>query len=619
MPFSDISHALQAVFGIGLVIFVHEWGHFMAARLCGVRVEVFSLGFGPVLLSKQRGDTLYQLALIPLGGFCRMAGEDPAQSGRTDAAPKPYELQAKSVPQRFFIYIAGVVMNVVFVLITYPIIFYAGVPFSSARIGQVAQGSPAWHAGVKPGSDILRVNGREAISFSGAKVSVLLGSEKLTSLDVLDPDTGTEVHYELEPRKGDLFDLPEIGMLPDIQRDEAGNARLGIVPGSPADRAGIKTGEHLVSIGGSTPGLDVLDQLAEHTQRDGPIEFQVLGTEGLRTVQLEPDYDRSGSRLFGFLPTMQWVQDVRRIPLTERLGLQPEDVILSVNEQPLHWAFDLRRIVQEQTGPLRFRVLRGEEELELGLPALDEGQKQTFLGAIAMGLWSQGARIAVTPGSAAEEAGLKSGDRVREIDGHITQAYADIVTLTRQATQEERPARFRIERDDPEAPSGIEELNLSVVSRASIPDYGLRSIRPAKYVYKSDSVTDAIKVGFLQSRNQMEELWMSLKGLITQRVPAESMGGIVSISRTSFSVAEEGWTRLFFFLSFLSLNLAFLNILPIPVLDGGHLFFLIIEGIKGSPVSARVMGYSQTVGVALILSLMVYVTYNDIANWLFPQ
>jgi regulator of sigma E protease len=609
---TDIFHALQVIFGIGLVIFVHEWGHFIAARLCGVRVDVFSIGFGPILISRRRGDTLYQLALVPLGGFCRMAGEERREDG---APPKPYELPAKSVPQRFFIYIAGVVMNVVFVLITYPIIFYVGMPLDSARIGKVQPGSPAWHAGVKDGSQIVSVNGRDCINFNGANLSVLLGDTELTHLEVIDPDSGEQVGFDLVPTPSGIFGLPQIGMRIDIQRDDQGNPRLGIVPGSAADRAGILSDEHLVSIGGSTPGLDIISQRRERELLGGPIEVQVLGANGIRTVALEPDLDDAGSPLFGFLPASRLVVDVRKTELIERLGLRKDDILLSLNGIAQNWFFDLKRILHLQDSELNFRVLRAGEELELSLPALSLDERRELSDAIAMDFWMAGTTIVVTAQSASAAAGLLSGDRVVEIDGVAIETYADIKALTGQATTEDREAVFRVER---EKSGEIETLTLAATSRASIPDFGLRWIQPAKYIYKSDGFGDAILTGFTQSMHRMEELWISLKALVTQRLPAKSMGGIVSISRVSFTVAEEGWPQLFFFLSFLSLNLAFLNILPIPVLDGGHLFFLIIEGIKGSPVSARVMGYSQTVGVVLILSLMVYVTYNDIANWLFP-
>jgi regulator of sigma E protease len=90
------------------------------------------------------------------------------------------------------------------------------------------------------------------------------------------------------------------------------------------------------------------------------------------------------------------------------------------------------------------------------------------------------------------------------------------------------------------------------------------------------------------------------------------MGGIISIGVVAYSWAELGIAKLLFFLCMLSVNLAFINVLPVPLLDGGHLLFLLIEKIKGSPVSERVFGYSQVVGLVLILTLLIYVTYNDV-------
>ena len=109
---------------------------------------------------------------------------------------------------------------------------------------------------------------------------------------------------------------------------------------------------------------------------------------------------------------------------------------------------------------------------------------------------------------------------------------------------------------------------------------------------------------------------LTLKRMATQEVSTKNLGGIITISRVSYRVSSMGWTKLLFFLCILSVNLAFLNVLPIPVLDGGHLFFLLVERLKGSPVSARTLGYSQMVGMVLIVTLMVYVTYNDLLRWI---
>ena len=120
----------------------------------------------------------------------------------------------------------------------------------------------------------------------------------------------------------------------------------------------------------------------------------------------------------------------------------------------------------------------------------------------------------------------------------------------------------------------------------------------------------------MQSVDLIKQLYVTLKRMVTGDVSAKNLGGIVTISRVSYAVAKEGWAKLFWFLAVLSINLAFINVLPIPVLDGGHLLFLLIERIKGSPVSVKVHNYSQILGLVFVVALMVFVTYNDILRLL---
>ena len=125
---TDVFRVLQVLLGIGLVIFVHEAGHFIAARLCRVRVDVFSIGFGPALFRWKRGDTTYQLSALPLGGYVRMAGEDAYLE--PDRKAQAGELGSKTVGQRFFIYSGGVLMNLAFGFVVFPVLFLVGVPFT---------------------------------------------------------------------------------------------------------------------------------------------------------------------------------------------------------------------------------------------------------------------------------------------------------------------------------------------------------------------------------------------------------------------------------------------------------------------------------------------------------
>jgi regulator of sigma E protease len=142
-------------------------------------------------------------------------------------------------------------------------------------------------------------------------------------------------------------------------------------------------------------------------------------------------------------------------------------------------------------------------------------------------------------------------------------------------------------------------------------------IQRAEHVYRVAGFVPAIQEGWKASWRFLQEGWLMLKRIMNRQISSENVGGIITIGVVSHHFAESGIVALLFFLCTLSMNLAFLNVLPIPVLDGGHLFFLLVEKLKGSPVSDRVMGYSQMVGIVLILSLMVYVTYNDVMRWIF--
>lgn len=140
------------------IIFVHELGHFLVARWLGVRVEVFSLGFGPRLLSLTRGQTEYRLALIPLGGFVKMSGESVDVAGPV----RPWEFRAKTVGQRIGIAIAGPIMNYLFAFLLFTVIFMSGgsgltVPME-AKIGKVLADYPAAQAGLQAGDRILKID-----------------------------------------------------------------------------------------------------------------------------------------------------------------------------------------------------------------------------------------------------------------------------------------------------------------------------------------------------------------------------------------------------------------------------------------------------------------------------
>ena len=219
-----------------------------------------------------------------------------------------------------------------------------------------------------------------------------------------------------------------------------------------------------------------------------------------------------------------------------------------------------------------------------------------------------------TPGSAATLAGMLDGDRILRVDGEPVEGWDEVRERIR-AHKSERPLALDLERTLDDGSATVVSL-AATLQPAQSSDYGL-GFRTRTYVYQASGFGDAVRVGVKSSWKFVVDTWLTLKRILFGQVSSENIGGIITIAAVSASWAEEGVAKLLFILCMLSMNLAFINVLPIPVLDGGHLFFLLVEKLKGSPVSERVLSYSQVVGVVLILSLMIYVTYNDLMRWVF--
>jgi regulator of sigma E protease len=607
----EFARVLQVVLGIGLVIFVHELGHYLAARWCGVRVETFSLGFGPRLLGKRIGPTYYQVAAIPLGGFCRMAGEERRLDG---LPPEPDELPAKSVGARFFIYSGGVLMNMLFGLIVFPILFQIGVPFTSPIVGDTLPGGAAWRAGVPEGSEVVSVDGTEIYEFEHLFTEIALGDPSGTTLVVRDPSTGAERAYQLTPDKDEREGLRTIGVTPGFERDAEGRIVFDVDPGSPADRAGLASGDRLIEVVGGVPGLSPLEQIRLQIRGDRPLELRVATAEGERTVRIAPELTTQlmPARV-GIAARENRVLAVRPSRGVEALGIQAEDRLLAVNGEPILATGDLYRILGGSAGSIVARVLRDGRELELTAPApASPAEAIALADDVAITYDESSTTVVVQPGEAAERAGLQTLDEVLAVDGAEVKSWQDIRERVERAARDERAAEFRIRR-----PGAPDHLTIAVTPEARpAPEYGL-DLRQAQYVYRSEHFGAALVFGARYSWRFLEDSWLTLKRMLTRDVSPKNVGGIITISAVSYSLTESGWIKFFFFLCLVSINLAFLNVLPIPVLDGGHLFFLIVEKLKGSPVSNRILGTSQAVGVVLLISLMVYVTYNDLVRWVF--
>lgn len=166
---------LVFLFVLGVLVVVHEWGHFIVARMVGIRVEKFSIGFGPVIFGKKKGETEFAVSLLPLGGFVKMAGESPEE-----AQGHPWEFQSKPLLQKFMVVFAGPFMNAFLAFVIFSIIFMTGQPTMTAKIGKIMPGTPAQAAGLAEGDRIEAVDGGKVSTWDDVLTHVHEGRPQMT-------------------------------------------------------------------------------------------------------------------------------------------------------------------------------------------------------------------------------------------------------------------------------------------------------------------------------------------------------------------------------------------------------------------------------------------------------
>jgi regulator of sigma E protease len=602
MDLIELWRIAQVFLGIGLVIFVHEAGHFLAARWCDVRVDVFSLGFGPPIFSWQRGETLYQIAVVPLGGYVKMAGEEPDEE---DSGPTPGDLRSKSVGQRFLIFSGGVIMNVLFGLVVFPVLFWVGVPFTQPLIGAATPGGPAWQAGLEEGTRVLEVNGQKVITFPEILNEVALGDPDSCELLVQRPKSDSPEIIRLTPERSPTRGLYELGFPPALDPLN----KVIIEEGSPAALAGVATGDRWISTDSDRPEDSVTEAFVAATEDGQPVTatFESSVTGELFTTIITPrEGAADGTPLVGVIAASNLVKATRGSAWAS-LGVQAGDHLSSIGGATVLSIRDVRHALSSLSAPIQLTIVRdGRSDTRTVAP----GSGLTA-DDIALAADLSERRVRVVPRSAAAAAGLEDGDEVLMVGDVPVDGQETLLLALRAKTEQGAPANLTVSR---QRNGHSEELEIEVTPAAIAPlVYGI-GFQRAEYVYSEKNPVDAITVGGGACLKFLKDSWLTLKGIATDRVPGKNVGGPIAIGVIAHSFASVSLTKFFFFLCVLSMNLAFLNVLPIPLLDGGHLFFLLIEKLKGSPVSDKVMGYSQLAGLMLIGFIFVYIIYNDVAR-----
>ncbi|MDA8423166.1 MAG: RIP metalloprotease RseP [Nitrospiraceae bacterium] len=227
---------------IGILVFVHEFGHFIMAKRAGVRVEKFSLGMGPKIAGFKKGDTEYVLSALPLGGYVKMAGENPDEEP-TGAAD---EFQSKTVWQRVKIAATGPLTNIVLAFLIMPIVFMVGTYSEGpAKVGYVEPGSPAEHSGFLAGDLIEKIDGRSISDWTEALSLIAVNPN--TDVTVLVDRQGKQETLTLRPATATELKIGMSGLIPDMP------AEIGkLKPGFPAEKAGISVNDKVLAVDGKT-------------------------------------------------------------------------------------------------------------------------------------------------------------------------------------------------------------------------------------------------------------------------------------------------------------------------------------------------------------------------------
>jgi len=289
---------------LGIMVLVHEFGHFIVAKWCGVRVEVFSIGFPPRLFGFRRGDTDYRISLLPLGGYVKFAGGEPGDVRTGD----PHELTSRPRWQRILISFAGPAANFVlaFVLLAGFYMTYNEVDnyvSGPAVTDVIPHDSAAWRAGIRPGDRITQFDDRRNPTWEQIEDQAAVDANSTVQITVdrtvdAQPQQFHTSLFLSDPSKGEDFDIESLGLLPKKQ-----NGPLGVrdvITGDPADRAGLKAGDKIISIDGqSVYSVEAITAWLQQSQGK-PVTLLVQRGNRQLSITSTPIWGDNGSGVMGY-------------------------------------------------------------------------------------------------------------------------------------------------------------------------------------------------------------------------------------------------------------------------------------------------------------------------------
>ncbi len=592
--------------------------------------------------------------------------DDGQVADEADFELDPRSYTAKSVPQRMAIISAGVTMNVIFAVVFATIAYYFGVTYTPTQVGGVVAGSPAWIGSsdwpiehLQAGDQILYVGEEKGepdqqLRFGKDLVEqvFMAGVDSKVQLLVKRGDANP-VWISVQPSEK-FTPIPTIGVSPPLLPVLAAKDNP-VLPGTGAAAASppFKGGDQIVAIDGK-PIQDYVAMKALLTQKMGQeLTFTVKRTtkDGVSAkdgVSTEVDIKVGATPLrgVGLIMKLGPVSAVQVGSPAAQAGVKAGDLLVSLASQPIGDAFTLPQRLLPQVGKkVELIVLREGREQTLSIEVRAPRSYDSGYGpASPIGIDALGLAVnmtsevaAVAKGSPAEKAGFLPADILTEASfvavndaerAKKAKFYSTAVPFDGKKgswpevheTLQLLPTGTKLSVSFSRSGAMPKTKVLEVVASKqwSIPQRGL-SITQLKEVHTAGSFSEAVSLGFRETREQLMQVATVLKKLLTGKVAATNLAGPVSIAYVAGAEANQGFPRLLIFLTFMSCNLAIVNFLPIPVLDGGHMVFLIYEGIRGKPVDERVAVGLTLSGLFFVLCLMIFVFGLDFyrfAPWL---
>ncbi|MEZ6096691.1 MAG: site-2 protease family protein [Pirellulaceae bacterium] len=682
----------RVIIGLGFVIFVHELGHFLVAKMCGVKCEKFYVGFDffdikigdtvlipRALLKWQWGETEYGIGVIPLGGYVKMLGQDdnPGQieaenerSGMHEQSEvggpidrdklDPRSYQAKTVLQRMAIISAGVIFNIIFAVFLAAIAFRSGVSYQPAVASIAMPGSPAWVNNMD-GATFVRIGDKRfdegyAPWIDVVQEIVLQFDGQPLEVEFIPPGESESKTISVMPEKGLMRESEFAGLgLSGEQSTRLASSNAIIDEQSSEDaNPPFESGDQVIAIDGSpvTRLIDMRRSLSGIFDKEATftVERKESKDKDAQVQTLDIVVPPNPRMELGFGLEIGPIKGIRHGSPAEKAGAKIGDRLLAINGKPIAdpTTIDqhLIRLLRDGTKSAVVSVKRmnesGDSEtleltMEMVMPITfgTKGYNPMAIDTLGIAAHLEPVVLSVVPGSAAEKNGLRVGDVITTVDIDLPEdkkkdeRFKNLKTSLKIGSGDEiKSSQTRIAEvvnsvDD--LPAGVtyklslrrdgkENTIVNVVSSQSSeyfrPIRGI-ALMPMEDFYASASWGESMALGVKQVKTDLGRIATFLKKLVTGAVSPTNLGGPGSIGIVATMEANQGTSRLLLFLTMLSANLAIVNLLPIPVLDGGHLVFLAYEGIMRRPVTEKVQIALSYVGLFFILGLMLFALVMD--------